>query len=314
MTSAAVIALSVLRMPAAAAPLPTAGRLRLRAPDLERPLSERFPDPARTADPVKAAVFSQINADRARFGVAPVAWDEAASHAADEFCARQVQEKTRGHFLMDGIPPYGRMSFAGIFALHSQNSVSWITTARKFGEPTTSLALAGQEQMMEEKAPNDGHRVTILDPEATHVGVGYAISGGRFQMSQEFLTRRFERVTLAAEGSSALSVSGRTVAGLAVRFVTIAREPIPHSLTREEATARSSYSYPRPHLAYVPEGDVSAHVVGMMTEDRLRHLRGREFAFSFAADRPGLYTFEIYVTAGEGDRPRPGGAATVWFE
>ena len=28
---------------------------------------------------------------------------------------------------------------------------------------------------MEEKPPADGHRRTILDPEATHVGVGYAI-------------------------------------------------------------------------------------------------------------------------------------------
>jgi hypothetical protein len=52
----------------------------------------------------------------------------------------------------------------------------------------------------------------------------------------------------------------------------------------------------------------------MMTEDRLRTLPGREFAFTFTADRPGLYTFELYVSANDGDRPRPGGAATVWFE
>lgn len=288
--------------------------LRVRAPGLERPASERYPDPARPADPVKAAVFARINEDRARLGQPAVLWDEGASRAGDAFCAAQIQEKTRGHYLTDGIPPYARMSFAGVFALHAQNSVSWITSATRFEESTVDLALSGEEQMMAEKSPNDGHRVTILDPEATHVGVGYSVSGGRFQMSEEFLTRRFSRMTLAEEGPGTVSISGTTMKGLRVRFVTIAREPPPKTLTREQASARSSYSYPHPLLAYVPEGLRGATVVGMTTEDKLRALPGREFAFSFTADKPGMYTFQIYVSANDGDRPRPGGGATVWFD
>jgi uncharacterized protein YkwD len=293
--------------------LPTSS-LRVRAPELDRPASERYPDPARPADPVKAAVFERINQDRASFGRPPVEWDEGASRAGDAFCAAQIEEKTRGHFLTDGIPPYARMSFAGVFALHAQNSVSWITTGKSFTESTVSLALEGEERMMGEKPPADGHRVTILDPEATHVGVGYALSGGRFQMSEEFLTRRFARMTLAAEAPGTVNVSGTAVKGLRVRFVTIAREGPPKTLTREQASARSSYSYPHPQLAYVPEGMRAATVVGMATEDKLRPLPGREFSFSFTADKPGLYTFQIYVSANEGDKPRPGGGATVWFE
>lgn len=289
-------------------------RIRVRAPELGRPASERYPDPARPADPVKEAVFARINEDRARFGQPPVEWDDAASRAGDAFCAAQILEKTRGHFLTDGIPPYARMSFAGVFALHAQNSVSWITTAKRFSESTIDLALQGEEQMLAEKPPNDGHRVTILDPEATHVGVGYSVVGGRFQMSEEFLTRRFARMTLTEEGPATVAVSGTTLKGLRVRFVTIAREAPPKTLTREQASARSSYSYPHPYLAYVPEGIRAATVVGMMTEDKLRALPGREFAFSLKADRPGLYTFQVYVSANDGDRPRPGGAASVWIE
>jgi len=292
----------------------SAPALRVRAPELERPASERYPDPVLPADPIKAAVFARINEDRARFGRPPVEWDEAASRTGDTFCAAQIREKTRGHYLMDGVPPYARMSFAGVFALHSQNSVSWVTTGKRFEESTVSLALQGEEQMMAEKPPNDGHRVTILDPEATHVGVGYALAGGRFQMSEEFLTRRFSRMTLVEEAPGTVAVSGTAVKGLRVRFVTIAREPVPHALTRDQATARTTYSYPHAHLAYVPEGTRGTSVVGMMTEDHLRALPGREFAFTFTADRPGLYTFELYVSANDGDRPRPGGAATVWFE
>jgi len=122
--------------------------MRVRAPELERPASERYPDPARPADPVKAAVFARINQDRVRFGQPPVEWDDAASRAGDAFCAAQIQEKTRGHYLTDGIPPYARMTFAGVFALHAQNSVSWITTGNHFHESTVDLALEGEAQMM----------------------------------------------------------------------------------------------------------------------------------------------------------------------
>ena len=290
--------------------------LRLLAPPLDRPLTERTPDPSRPGDPVKAAVLDRINVDRARFGVAPVGWDDAAARVADTFCARQIEEKTRGHFLMDGLPPYARTGLAGIFGLNSENSVSWITTATSFSETTIGLALSGQEQMMEERPPADGHRVTILDPEATHVGVGYAVAGGRFQMSQEFLTRRMERVTLTASpsGGADIVVSGKPAANWRLRFVTIAREDPPSPLTREQASGKTSYSYPQPSLAYIPEGVRGMQVVGMTTDDKVRILPGHEFLFAFAPDRPGLYTFEFYVAESEGSRPRPGGSATSWVE
>ena len=313
-----VLALSggALRESASPASAGSAARLRVRAPHLERPLSERLPDPFRPADPVKAAVLARINEDRARFGLPPVAWDEAASRVADAFCARQIQERSRGHYLMDGVPPYGRMGFAGVFGINSENSVSWVTTGSRFSESTISLALSGQEQMMEERPPRDGHRQTILDPDATHVGVGYAIRAGRFQMSQEFLTRLLDRVTLSAIDPLrvGVTVSGKASAGWRLRFVTIAREEPPRPMTREEATARTSYSYPRATLAYVPAGQVSMTVVGMTTEDRVRVLPGREFVFPFAPDRPGLYTFQLYVARSDSEQARPGGGASLWVE
>jgi uncharacterized protein YkwD len=288
-------------------------RLRWRAPTLSPPLSEGYPDPTRPADPVKAAVFDRINDDRARFGFAPVLWDELASRISDEFCMRQVREKTHGHFLLDGVPPYARMSLGGVLAMSSENAVSWVTTGTRFPEPTISLALEGEAEMMAEKPPSDGHRVTILDPEATHVGVGYAISSGRFQMTEEFLTRRFDRITLG-DASGTLSVSGRPRTGYQLRFVTIAREEPPRPITREEATRRTGYSYPRPSLAYVPETVHSVRVVGVMTEEHIQVFPSGEFVFSFHPERAGLYTFQFYAAKNGAILPRPGAAATVWVE
>ena len=44
-----------------------------------------------------------------------------------------------------------------------------------------------QHAMMIEKPPHDGHRRTILDPHATHVGIGLAWEKGEFRIAQEFV-------------------------------------------------------------------------------------------------------------------------------
>jgi len=291
--------------------------LRLRAPDLAAPLVEEFPPAgSRPQDPVKAAVFERINSDRAEAGLPPVAWDGAASRVADAFCAQQVREATRGHFLMDGIPPYARTSFAGVFGTQSENSVSWVTSGSSFSEPVVRLALSGHEEMMAERPPADGHRRAILDPEATHVGVGYAVARGRFQMAQEFLTRGLERLSIVRYESSrpVLRFDGKPLLNWRLQFVTIAHESPPAPLTREEASAREKYSYPRPSLAYTPEGGPTIRVSGADTQGKIRVRPKSDFTFDFAPDRPGLYTFVFYTAVRVTDPPRPAASATIWVE
>ena len=55
-------------------------------------------------------------------------------------------------------------------------------------------------------------------------------------------------------------------------------------------------------------------IVGTDTEDKIRVLPRHEFVFPFIPDRAGLYTFQFYVARSDGDRPRPGGGASVWVE
>lgn len=288
---------------------------RISAPDLTIPLVESYPAPGQPRDPVKAAVFERINRDRLAHGLETVLWDEAASRVSDEFCAQQVQERSRGHYLMDGLPPYARTGLAGLFGFGSENSVSWITTGRTFDKSLTWLGVSGHDNMMAERPPSDGHRRTILDPEATHAGVGYFSHGGRFQMSQEFLTRRLDRVALSTVGSRLpiLAVEGRVIAPARIQFVTIAHEPKPVPLTQAQANAHTSYRYPEPAEAFVPEGARNLQVVGTATFDRLRLRKDREFSFTYQPSVPGLYTFVFFV-ARDGQRPTQGGSATVLFE
>jgi len=290
-------------------------KLSIRWPNLQKPLTEIDPKPAKPDDPVKAEVFARINKDRANANLPPVEWDAAASRVADAFAEAQVDEGTLGHFLTNGIPPYARTAFAGVFGMGAENSVSWRTTGPNFKESAVELALAGQADMMREKPPYDGHRRTILDPNATHVGVGYAVKGNNFRMAQEFQTRRLQELSLERSGDNPETVlfKGRPLGSYNLRFVTIAHEPSPKPLSKAEASARTSYTYPEPQLAFVGEGHRSMQVVGATTEDRIRESSNGEFSFRFTPTSAGLWTFVFYLGEGR-ERAIPGGLAVLWVE
>jgi len=293
---------------------PEAARLEIHAPDLTHPLTETYPAPSQPEDPVKLGVWQRINSDRAAAGLPPVAWDEAAARVADAFCAEQVREQTRGHFLTNGFPPYARTALAGVFGMDSENAVAWTTTGTSFQGPTLGLALAAQDSMMAEKPPGDGHRRAILDPGATHVGVGWAQGSGRFRMTQEFLARRLARLTLeqAAGNPATVLVKGQALPEYRLEFVTLAHETTPRPLTRSQANSRTYYEFREPRLAFVAEGMKSLHGLGVETRDPIR-LGPGGFSFRFTPDTSGLWTIIFYTATGR-EKPRPGGAAVLWVE
>jgi hypothetical protein len=215
---------------------------------------------------------------------------------------------------MDGIPPYARTALAGLFGVGSENSATWLTSGKEFQIGMRELGLKAHADMMDEVPPDDGHRRTILDPTATHVGVGWAQQSGSFRMAEEFMTRRIAEMTLTlvAEAPATILVEGRILSPYAFEFVTIANEPSPHPLSRDEADARKSYSYPDPQIAYVAEGRKALHVVGADTQDRVA-VRGAAFAFRFTPARPGLWTILVYTSEGR-QEPRPGASAVIWME
>jgi hypothetical protein len=290
---------------------PAAFHLAVTAPDLDASMQDFFPQGEDPADPVGRALFEQINRERRDAGLAPVLWDERAARLAREYSARQIRDRTYGHFLTEGTPPYARVSFAGILGVSSENTVAVTTTGLGFSDDKARLALEGHRRMMEEKPPEDGHRKTVLDPDATHVGVGAALSGGEFRLDEEFVSRRFAwlRVTRAAGGGASVRVRGQAAPDTPLEFVTAACEPLPAELTRQEAISRRSYSYPSPRAGLMPYGD-TGYLSFSTSHSIVLSTRGR-FSFSFLMERPGLWTFVLYFRK-PGDRhPVPGGSFTV---
>src|SRR5437763_11216761 len=128
-----------------------------------------------------------INRDRARFGLAPVQLDAQVSATADAYCRDQIRNGTSGHFTLDGQAPYMRYSFAGGNDGVSENAAAWSASYQFSDRALYEMMRRSEDAMMREVAPHDGHRRTILDPWATHVGIGLAWERGEFRLTQEFV-------------------------------------------------------------------------------------------------------------------------------
>ena len=285
--------------------------LSITLPDLSAALEDRFPRGGAPADPVSGALFSRINRDRAAHGLAPVLWDEAAAALARRTTRRQIAERTNGHFLLDGLPPYARLSGGADFGMGRENAAAFMSEAGRLHEPAEALALRAQAEMMKETPPKDSHRRTILDPEATHVGIGWAEQGGELRLAAEFTARGYERLRVRRGGRAAsIEVDGEARPGALLRYATVAREAVPTPISRREANGRESYSYPAPRLMILPEGS-RERGVGIRTVHRLSLGPGAAFFFSYDFDAPGLWTFVLYFQRRGPGTPEAGASISV---
>lgn len=122
--------------------------------------------------PMELQVLRLVNAERARYGLAPVSYDRRLDAAAESHNAQQVATRTMSH---DGIgdgDPGSRIRATGF-------SSSW-------GENVATGQLSA-EQVVAEWMASPGHRRNVLDPDFRLMGVSYAVgSDGRTYWAQEF--------------------------------------------------------------------------------------------------------------------------------
>ena len=176
-----------------------------------------------------------------------------------------------------------------------------------------------EASMMSEAGPHDGHRRAILDPYATHVGIGLAWERGEFRIAEEFL-RRYIRWTRAVPRSATTAdrvlLSGTPAAGYAVDVITIHHEAFPRPLSMPAANAIDSYSLPDRQREYRPRlkqwfrprsGGGIETLRDEYSDGRLGDFSvSDDGSFSFAApfeEGPGIYTVVVWL--------RPSGAETV---
>ncbi len=269
--------------------------------------------PASVAGQVTARILARINSERSEFGLKPVKLDPLASAVADTFCARQLIDRSVGHFATDGLAPYQRYSFAGGNDGLTENTAAWSSE-----KPYTAGEIAGLvdrsiEAMMGEAPPDDGHRRAILDRWATHVGIGLAWQGGEVRIAQEFVRRYIDWTSAPprdAKAGARVRCSGVPKTGWEIAAASVHYEPFPHPISRAEANRIDNYELPPRRADYRAQRiDSESEIVRLAQQsggspgDLI--VRGdRSFTFSVPfSDGPGVYTLVIWVRQTGQDEP-----------
>ncbi|HEY0141753.1 MAG TPA: CAP domain-containing protein [Thermoanaerobaculia bacterium] len=248
-------------------------------------------------------VLKLINADRREYNLPPVALDPKLSKLGDEYCRRQIVAGTTGHFTIDGLAPYMRYSFAGGNDGLTENAAAWSAPYTFTDRALFEIARRSQDAMMGEVPPHDGHKRAILDPHATHVGIGLAWERGEFRLVHEFVrryvdwSRPFPR---AARIGDTITGGGRPHSGVRVEAVSVHHEPLPQPLTRQAANAINTYGLPETRKDYTPRSPRPELRIGGRRNPLFLAPDG---AFTFDVpllDGPGIYTVVVWVKK-EGD-------------
>jgi len=269
---------------------------------------------------LKNELVRMINHDRHAHGLQPVDLDPSASVVADGYCERQIRNGTSGHFTTDGLAPYMRYSYSGGNDGVSENAAAWSSPYKFSDRALYEMMRRSEEAMLAETPPHDGHRRTILDPAANHVGLGLAWQAGEFRLVQEFL-RRYLAWTRplprqASLGDHVLGMA-RPIEGFAVEAITVHFEPVPQPLFPAVANLIGSYALPLRRREYLPRlgtrrwrgSDGATHEVREEYSDGRRgdFQMARDGSFAFAVpfpDGPGIYTVVVWVHHdGSNDQP-----------
>jgi uncharacterized protein YkwD len=266
---------------------------------------------------LRQEVLRLINNDRQAQGLAPVSLDVETSAVADAYCRNQIANGTTGHFTIDNLAPYMRYSFTGGNDGVSENAAAWSANYRFSDRAVYEMARRSEQAMMSERPPHDGHRRTILDPFATHVGIGLAWQKGEFRLAQEFIRRYVSwsrPLPRAAAADEPISGSGRPADGYRIQAISVHHEAIPEAITARIANAISSYSLPEKRRDYLPRlrsyasrrDDGTIHLIREEYSDGSRgdFTVGTDGAFNFTVplhEGPGIYTVVLWVTK-KGDR------------
>ena len=284
---------------------------------LASPLAHSDIEETRTT--LREHILKLINRDRALYNLSPVELDLEASAIGDTYCKLQIRNGTNGHFTTDGLSPYMRYSLAGGNDGVSENAAAWSANYSLSDRALYEMARRSQDAMMAEMAPNDGHKRTILDPHATHVGIGLAWEQSEFRLVHEFVRRyvRWTRdVPRRARAGETVLISGQPLRNTTIEAISVHHEPMPQTMPVHVANSLESYSLPKQRKDYFPrlKQEHRRRSDGTLEIIRREYPGGHrgdftvanDGAFSFAVpftQGPGVYTIVVWLKRDNGGQP-----------
>jgi hypothetical protein len=203
--------------------------------------------------------------DRARAGLSPLSWDEAAARASQAHVDDMARQGFAAHVGSDGSVPEERATRAGVAHAVMENvgcvadgQTRALETAPRF---TRAEIEAIHGAFMNEAPPFDGHRRNVLGPWHGGIGVGLSRAAGVSRPCVVVLLvardGRLDPIPREATLGDVLRVSGVVAPPNAAAYVSVARLPARGTPTAAELNRTGAYVPPQPHTAVEVEADPS---------------------------------------------------------
>ncbi|HLN56700.1 MAG TPA: hypothetical protein VK207_11940 [Bacteroidales bacterium] len=265
----------------------------LRLNDSEKKLEEFKDD--RQALELKLRQLENINRSRKRFSARPVKLDILASRVANKMASEAALNDYVGHWNLAGEKPYHRYAFAGGHDHVSENAYGeWSSDAYE-NKPFTISAMmkTGHDTFMKERAPNDGHKQTVIAKDHNFVGIGYHLSGKQFRYYEEFIDRYLEFSNIpskARTGETGITVTtdGQNYLYLMIVYY----EKFPQPMKPKEISSKGSYN-----------DFTNEQYMQVYAWDLAKYRNGNAYNIPLTFKKEGLYYIHIFQDKKEYTRP-----------
>jgi uncharacterized protein YkwD len=237
-----------------------------------------------------------INKSRKKYNAEPVKLDILASRVANKMSKEAAENNFTGHWNMAGEKPYHRYGLAGGYDHVSENAFGeWSSENYQVSdEKISSLMKSGHASFMSERAPNDGHKKTIIEKSHNYVGIGFYLQGKQFRYYEEFIDRYFEFENIPSEVKSGepFNITLKTDGKSFLYFLIVYYEKIPSPLTPAQISRKGSYS------------DFSEKEYNkLFAWDLSRYRNGTLYQIPLKFTAEGLYYIHIYTDKKEIKKP-----------
>lgn len=237
-----------------------------------------------------------INQSRKKFNAPAVGLDILASRVANKMAKEAAEKNFVGHWNTEGEKPYQRYAFAGGHDHVSENAYGEWSSVKydPSNASISSLMKAGHETFMKEKAPNDGHKQTVIAKAHNYVGIGFHLAGNQFRYYEEFIDRyfEFENVPSDMKPGEKKSFSVKTDGKSFLYFMIIYYEKFPQEMSSKEISRKGSYpDFTNEEFQKTPAWELS------------KYRNGPYYKIPVSFTKEGLYYIQIYTDKKEITKP-----------
>jgi uncharacterized protein YkwD len=245
---------------------------------------------------LKIEQLDVINKSRKINNAPAVKLDILSSRVANRMAREAAENEYLGHWNLAGEEPYLRYAFAGGHDHVSENAYGEWSSDSYFvsSQVVSSMMKKGHGKFMAERAPDNGHKVNIIDKSHNFVGIGYYLNEKQFRYYEEFIDRyfEFENVPSELKIGEQCKITVKTNGQSFLYFMIIYRENFTQPLTPAQISKKGSYrDFTNEEFKDIAAWDLS------------KYRNGTIYEIPLSFTKEGLYYIQIFSDKKEITKP-----------